>query len=75
MFITKINFNLFVQNYVKEITQLNHTPTIPYFNSKHIYKIYVLKIIHQYYQLTIKPNMLSQFKLMKTIHIDISLFH
>ena len=30
---------------------------------------------HQFYQLTIKPNMLSQFKLMKTNHIGMSLFH
>ena len=65
-----------MQNYVWELMQLNHTPTIPYFNSKHILKKKnVLKIIHQYHQLTIKPNMLSQFKLMSTNHIGMSSFH
>ena len=63
-----------MQNYVWEITQLNHTPTIPYFNSN-IYKKYLLKIIHQFYQLTTKPNMLLQYKLMRAAHIGISLLH
>ena len=73
MFITKLNFNLFVQNYVWEITQLNHTPTISYFIFT---KKYVLgKKNHKFYQLTIKPNMLSQFKLMRTNHIGMSLFY